>query len=171
MGREAYPSCFKKAGVINYSEAPYANYKNDLILFSMANLCIISSSGISWFPDCMGIKYLYLDSWHLPMQQPSEFCISVPSRIHKTADIKFLSAKEQSKVYLEMADEAGEKFPQNEFHVRNASSQEIVEALRELLDHELLFEANNPLAPAEHQPYVKSRISKNFLSHNSDFLN
>lgn len=170
VGREAYPSCFKKAGVINYSETPYANYENDFILFSMADLCIISSSGISWFPDCMGVKYLYLDSWHLPMQQPSEFCISVPSRVYKASDKKFLSAKQQSKVYLEMADEAGEKFPQNEFHVRNASSQEIVEALRELLDHEPLFEANNPLAPAEHQPYVKSKISKNFLSHNSGFL-
>lgn len=132
-GREAMPQ--ELAGLIaaDYAGSPAASFKNDLALFASADIAICGGSGLAWLADCMGLPYLYLNSWHLAMQVYSPRCVVVPTLVSTRAG-EPLSFAQQIELYENAADTGAEVFPLETHTPRNADADEIDAALRELLD-------------------------------------
>lgn len=132
VGREKMPHIFQSLPIFNYSESIFANFRNDIELFNRSDLVITGGSGISFLADCYGKPYLYLNSWHLPMSMYSPRCIVVPTLVEtkKGHLLKFL---EQIQLYYDLEDKGAEMFPLKEYVPRNASGEEILNALEELL--------------------------------------
>ncbi|HEV2263947.1 MAG TPA: TIGR04372 family glycosyltransferase [Stellaceae bacterium] len=133
VGREPMPEVFKSLGVINYAESPVASYRHDLQLFAIADLAVTAGSGIALLPDCMGVPFVYLDSWHLGMPMASEHCVMVPALAIRKSDGRPLSFREQMDLYFEMADKGDEIFPSDIYAPRNATADEVLAAVRETL--------------------------------------
>lgn len=82
VGRENMPESFKKLNIINYAAHPNINLKDDLDLIYASDINIICGSGISYIPDALDKKYLYINSWHI--SRPGglgNYSIFVPSLI------------------------------------------------------------------------------------------
>jgi putative glycosyltransferase (TIGR04372 family) len=133
VGREKMPIIFEKMGVINYSQSCVSSFYNDFVLFHLAHLSIICSSGVSFFPDCLNKFYLYINSWHFSQPMFSKKCIMIPTLI-STKEGRNLSILEQKEVYDNLPDIGAECFPRNKFSPRNASEDEILEGIKELID-------------------------------------
>lgn len=170
VGREKMPPLFEKYGLLNYAGSSIASYENDIHLFNQADIMIMSGSGVSVIPDCLGKYFLYLNSWHLAIPASSSKSIHVPA-IVKTKKGRFLSFEEQNQLYRSLEDQGAERFPLASYEPQNASGDEILEALRELL---ALKEKQTPLSPIQmkfraldtNAPlfYASSRCSEYFLN-------
>ena len=132
-GREKMPEQFYDYSLINYAESKQASFENDLYLFSKAEFAITSGSGIAFLADRMNKPYLYLNSWQLQMGMPSAKCIMVPTLIKKRSTNKHLKFKDQMRLYAETFDPGPENFPEKEYEAINASSEDILASLEELL--------------------------------------
>lgn len=133
VGREKMPIEFQSFPIFNYSESQWANFKNDIQLFYAADLMILSGSGIAYLADCLGKPYLYLNSWHLSQAPFSSKCIRVPTLVKNKSDNKYLKFKDQMELYHSLPDHGAEIFPDEHYLARNASGDEILAALEELL--------------------------------------
>ncbi|OGY37294.1 MAG: hypothetical protein A3E36_02080 [Candidatus Andersenbacteria bacterium RIFCSPHIGHO2_12_FULL_45_11b] len=175
VGREKMPKEFFDLGVLNYSQSSIATFGNDIDLFSRAKVAIISGSGINWLAGCYGIPYLYVNYWHISKTPPEKLCIAVPTLIKKRGEQAYMSAKEQMDMYYYSEDHHEELFPYNEYEPRNASEDEILYAMQELLALRETYEE-----PTEEQKKIyatsgykllelsKSRISSYFIQKHSE---
>ncbi|HLB52920.1 MAG TPA: TIGR04372 family glycosyltransferase [Chlamydiales bacterium] len=131
VGREKMPPIFKQYGIVNYAESEIADFYHDLHLFSIAEIALISASGISVLADCMDVPYLYLNSWHLSVPPFSKKSISIPALMKRSSG-GWVSFAEQNRIYKTLADVGPENFPHGEYIPRNASEEEILMAVKEL---------------------------------------
>lgn len=176
VGREKMPDCFKKFGIINYAESKIASFKNDLALFHLSSLMIMAGSGASFLADTLGKPYLYLNSWHASRPNFSKMAIFIPALI-KNASGRTLSLYEQIEVYNHLEDFGAEDFPSHIYSGRNATADEILMALKELLDimHEyqepnLLQEKLRTTLSNVPLYYSQSRCSAYFLQKHSELI-
>lgn len=174
FGRESMPSCFQKLAILNYGQSPIASFKNDIILTKRAKLAITAGSGISQLPDCLDVSYLYANSWHIPRPQYSPKCIIIPSLVRKRKGEKFLKFHEQKTLYETIPDVGAEMFPQDQYEGRNATSDELLEGVKELLNpnKELtsLQKKYKNLDPEGPLGVTKARCSQYFLEKHKDLL-
>jgi putative glycosyltransferase (TIGR04372 family) len=176
VGREAYPTQFKEFGVLNYSESTLASYRHDIQLFALAAVAITAGSGISYLADCMNKPYVYLDSWHLAMTNPSPRCVVVPCCVRERKRGRLLTFAEQNVLYFNLPDRGGERFPIDVYEGRNADAGEVLAALCEALS----MNGTEPLSPEQSRyreilpklmrETVRSRISQFFLDQHSELL-
>lgn len=169
-GRESMPPIFKKLSVLDYATSPIASYENDIHLFNLSDLMIMSGSGISVVPDCLNKYFLYLNSWHLAIPAFSGKSIHVPAII-QNKEGEYLAFQEQNAIYRCMEDRGAELFPLESYRPKNATSEEILEALKELLELkengrpmttlQLKFRALDANAPLF---FANSRCSDHFLN-------
>jgi putative glycosyltransferase (TIGR04372 family) len=131
VGREKMPTCFRELSVLNYSESEIASFENDIALARRADMAIVGGSGIAFLPACLNKPYLYLNSWHTPRPLCGSRCIMIPSLVMRQ-DGSWLSLQEQSTLYKNLPDNGPEIFPQDIYEARNASSDEILEGVKEL---------------------------------------
>jgi putative glycosyltransferase (TIGR04372 family) len=133
-GREKMPESFKKFGMINYSESPVASFKNDLALFKAAQITMTGAGGIGYLAACMDTPNLYLNSWHIKSAGLSRRSVCIPALIKRKSEQEFVKYPEQNLLYIGTKDQEGpEVFPQEIFQARNASSDEILEGIKELV--------------------------------------
>lgn len=130
VGREEMPTEFVPFNIFNYSQSRFATFENDITVFSKADIAIIGGSGTAFLADCYDIPFLYINSWHLAMSMPSFKCISVPCLL-STQLGQALSFPEQMAAYINT--NTMHECPPSECTFRNASADEILEALKELL--------------------------------------
>lgn len=174
FGREKMPEFFKEFPIYNYAESKLATFPNDIFLTSMSHLVLCGGSGIAYLPDCLGKYFLMVNSWHLPLPQPSEKCIYIPTLVSDKQGNK-LSFAEQFHLYSNAEDKGAEIFPFDEFTPRNASSDEILEGIRELI---MLSQKQSPWTENQIRfrnigfpypsYYAESRVSEYFLQKHSD---
>jgi len=176
VGREIMPGIFKKYGIVDYAGSQFASFRNDILLFRLADLAIISGSGIAYLADCQDVPFLYLNSWHLNQPLFSGKCIIVPALIKNQAD-NYLTFTEQVELYKSLADIGAETFPAGEYFPRNAAPDEILAATRELLSLKRKFKPRSPLQerfrridPDGLLAHAESRVSDYFLEKHADLL-
>ena len=176
VGREKMPLEFQEFDIINYSESLIASFRNDLALFDMAELAIVSGSGILYLADCQAIPMLYINSWHLQRLPFSRHCVCVPT-LALTKSGNFLTVSRQLQLHNELPDIGGEKFPKH-LIARNASSDEILAGLKELLDLQRCYEKRSRLQEEfmkldgddSRLALSESRISEHFLNKHAALL-
>ncbi len=162
VGREKMPELFKKHQVFNYAESQDANFYNDIFLFSHADIALCSGSGLAYLACCWNVPLLYVNSWHIALPPPSSKSIFVPSIVRKPKG-KFLSFLEQEALYNNLPDHGAEIFPSEKYQARNASEDEIKEALGELLSLQKQWTPFSSL-----QVSFQKQFSENSLVYNSD---
>ncbi|MEE8558139.1 MAG: TIGR04372 family glycosyltransferase, partial [Myxococcota bacterium] len=177
VGREPMPEAFEPFDLLNYAESPIATYARDLQLFSRASLAVTAGSGAALIPDCMGVPLLYLDSWHLQMPLFSPRCVMVPALVRERESGEFLCLRDQLNLYKSLADHGDETFPIDRWEPRNASSDEILAGLKELLS---LVVQPSPLDELQQEyrrldpdgllPLSQSRASRYFLEKHRELL-
>ena len=169
VGREKMPDVFLQFPIINYANSRYASFLHDLQLFSVAEIAITGGSGIAWIADTIGTPVLYLNSWHLFMPPGSLKCVYVPTLVRKKNG-ELLSFFDQFELYLKNDFSNGDSFPKEEYEAVNASAEDIVQGLLELL---LMNNQVIPLDPLQKRfkdlhalgwtIFAESRISKSFV--------
>tara|TARA_B100000315_G_scaffold244048_1_gene268121 strand:- start:2748 stop:3995 length:1248 start_codon:yes stop_codon:yes gene_type:complete len=130
VGREKMPDVFRPYGLIDYPRSGVATFKNDIILFNLADIVITAASGICFLAACYGTPLVYLNGWHIFRPPYSKDCVIVPALVKNNSG-KFLTFIEQWKLYYSI-DEVAEVFPSTHYKGRDASSDEILEATKEL---------------------------------------
>jgi len=132
-GREPMPEEVRGLFAADYAGSRSASFRNDLALFACADIAICGGSGLAWLADCMGLHYLYVNSWHLAMQVYSPRCVVVPALVSAQSG-KPLTFAEQIELYENAPDAGAEVFPADTHTPRSANADEIDVGLRELLD-------------------------------------
>lgn len=169
VGREKMPDLFLQLPIINYANSRHASFLHDLQLFSIAQLAITGGSGIAWIADCLHTPILYVNSWHLFMPPGTEKCIYVPTLV-KRKNGGMLSFIDQFELYLGNNFTNGDAFPSAEYEAVNASSDDIYNALLELLRIKKdeapvssFQERFKYLHPMGWTCFAQSRISESFI--------
>lgn len=176
VGREEMPQEFLKYKVINYANSNIATYKHDIQLFKMAELVITAGSGISTLPDCLDKPFLFLNSWHLPLLLFSRKCISVPSLLQDSSG-RFLKFSEQINLYNSLHEPKSGAYPDISYEGRNATSEEILKAIQELILLKKNFIERTPLQERFRKLtygtpsfWALSRINEYFLQKHIDLF-
>ncbi|HSX24415.1 MAG TPA: TIGR04372 family glycosyltransferase [Candidatus Andersenbacteria bacterium] len=173
VGREKMPEIFNQLPIINYANSSKANFLHDLQLFSLAKVAITGGSGIAWIADTFNTPVLYLNSWHVCMSPWSQKCVYVPTRIKNNTGY-YLSFFDQFELYKKTAfSDYGDVFLFTEYTPINASSEDILCGLTELLalcehDQELssLQKKFKTIHPSGWAQVSQSRVSNDFLRNN-----
>lgn len=176
VGREKMPELFQNYPIVNYAESSIASFRNDIVLFQLADLAITSGSGIAFLADAFDRPYLYVNSWQLSMAMFSKKSIAVPALLQKKNG-EILSFEEQMFIYDSQIDAGDEFFSDKELQARNATADEILNGLKELLSLDAEwqersrlqedFQTLNSQAPLY---YVFSRVSDFFLERHASLL-
>lgn len=166
VGREAMPIEFKNLGIINYANSKFATFENDILLFKNAYLSITGGSGINMLGDYFNTPVLYLNSWHLSLQFFHATSVCIPSRVRKKNG-SFLTFAQQTDLFFANETELNEIFPHKQFEAVNATSEEIYEGLRELLD---VINHKKPKDPLYDQ-YVATCNRYDLLTHCDSRIN
>lgn len=178
VGREPMPEEFKALGVLNYAESDIASYRHDLQLFACAKIAVTAGSGIALLPDCMDIPFVYCDSWHVGMPMASQRCVIVPSLVEENLSGRTLTFQEQIDLYFELADKGDEIFPTDKYTARNASAEDVLAAVDEVLALE--NDATRPFTQLQMHfraldksgltEASRARVSEAFLGRHADLL-
>ena len=135
IGREKFPKIFKEINIFDYANSNFASFENDLILINKSFLNIICGSGISYIPDALDKRYLYINSWHI--SRPGGIgnkSLILPSLVYNNFNNNYLSFKDQA-----ILENSGNMFfPQfidkRKFSVRNVSSAELLDSTVEIIN-------------------------------------
>jgi len=176
VGREHMPEAFKQFDMLNYANSSIASFAHDLQLFAIAKLAITGGSGIAWIADVLGTPTLYLNSWHLFMPPFQKDCVFVPTLVQKKTG-EYLTFTEQYRLYRSTPADRGDVFPIETHAPRNASADEILTSLKELIS---LMTHPAPLSDLQEKyrqlgregwvEYAQSRISSDFVKKHKNLL-
>lgn len=173
VGRERMPEEFKRFGVLDYANWPYASFGRDLLLFSIAKVALMSASGAAYLADAMDVPYLYINSWHLSVLMPSDNCINVPALV-RGRDGRLLSFREQMSLYWESDECSGDVFPMDRYEAVNATSDDILQAMKELMGIGKRDSNARKLEEAmwsdDSLVVLRARISDQFLRRHADLV-
>lgn len=178
IGREHMPNSFKKLNVINYASYPDITIIDDLNLIYASDINIICGSGISYIPDVLDKKYLYVNSWHI--SRPGGIgknSIFVPSKIKNNKTNNLISFSTQAKLENLGKHYKSQYLSKSMYSLIHPTEDEIYHGLRELLEIEntnlsnlqLSFKKNVEKYGWDNSSH--SRVSQNFLSNNIKLLN
>ncbi|MFN4284032.1 MAG: TIGR04372 family glycosyltransferase [Alphaproteobacteria bacterium] len=177
VGREIMPREFAEIGVLNYAESPLASYRHDLQLFNEASVAVTGGSGIAYLPDCLGVPYVYANSWHIGMPMCSPYCVMTPTLVQESSSGRLLSFTEQAELYWSMPDDGHESFPQGKYRAINADGSEILEAVKEALSLKTewrpLDELQSRYLKADERgllPVTGARVSAHFVAKHANLL-
>lgn len=175
IGGEETPQSFLDVGVIDYSVSDVANFANDLRLIRKARIVIASGSGVGWLPDLMDVPQVYANFWHLFTPPFSGKCVMVPTLVRRRRDGRMLSFSEQFDLYISTSEHGDELFPTERFDPINATSGEVLEAVKESLH---LGSCTSPLStyqeryaaidPVGWLSFAECRISESFICNHID---
>ncbi|MCK4934744.1 MAG: TIGR04372 family glycosyltransferase, partial [Simkaniaceae bacterium] len=170
IGREIMPEYFKQYPIVNYSESKYASFINDMKLFAMADLSITAGSGIFCLANYFNKPLLYINYWHLMTPPSGKKVINIPTTVKNKAN-KDLTFIEQIQLFNDLSKHGADLFPEDQYIARNASSTEILEGVKELLNLspqltplQLQFQTLDKTSP---KYYARSRCSEYFLKTHS----
>ena len=176
IGYEAMPDSFSSLGMIDYGLTPQARFSNDLRLVRRASI-VLATSGVGWMPCVMDVPLVYANYWHIFNPPYSKQCIMVPTLVRRRSDDQILSFSDQFDLYIKKDEYGPELFPIDSYEPINASSDEILFAVKECL---ALAENEMPLTihqrkykmldPEGWLAYAESRISEYFINKHSDLL-
>jgi len=178
IGRENMPNSFKKLNIINYAANPNITIDDDLNLIYASDVNIVCGSGISYLPDVLDKKYLYINSWHI--SRPGgigKFSIFVPSIIKNISTKKILSFSSQAILENRGKHYQSQYLNKSYYQMIHPSEEEIYRGLIELLDIEFNKQTQFQL---DFKKVIKkygwdgssdSRISNFFLNKNQNLLN
>ncbi len=176
IGRERFPKIFHNRSIINYAQSSDASIINDILLFQKATLSLIAGSGLSFLADSYNKPYLYINSWHLSMPMFSKKCVSIPALVSDRSR-QLLNFEKQDSLYRNRIDHGEERFPYQDFNPVNASSEEILKGMQELLRLEKEFKSMSALqrqfnAQNKSIPlyYAQSRCSEHFLNNHQQLF-
>ncbi|MDR3623847.1 MAG: TIGR04372 family glycosyltransferase [Chlamydiales bacterium] len=133
VGREKMPEAFLQFNILNYAESNIASFKNDLLLFGMANIAIVCASGVVNLADRQNTPSLYLNFWHIGTPTCAQNSVCVPALVSKKTG-QFLTFQEQHALYKSLPDIGSETFPYRDYVARNASSDEVLAGLKEVIE-------------------------------------
>jgi putative glycosyltransferase (TIGR04372 family) len=173
IGREKMPAEFAALGVLDYANSPIACYRFDLELTAVAKVAITAGSGVAMMPDCMDVPLVYANSWHLGMPLASERCVIVPTLLMDRALDRMLTIAEQCALYWQAEDKGAEIFFTDRYEPRNASSDEILEAVKEALASEsatVRQQAYSRIILGDDKASIGSRVSRYFIDRHASLL-
>lgn len=176
IGREGMPKEFAALGVLDYANSSLACYRFDLELVAHAAIVITAGSGIAMMPDCMDVPLVYLNSWHIGMPMASARCVMVPTMMMGRASGRLLSFAEQCDLYWTLEDKGAEIFPTRNYEPRDATGDEVLEAVKESLaadpDDELTPRQNGyrRLTLKDGEALIGARISRYFIDKHAQML-
>lgn len=127
-GRDEIPKILIEKGCINYAQSEFTSFENDLALFNAADLAIVSSAGTFLFADCLNIPLLYINTWHLNLTPFNKKCVYLPTLVKDST--RYLTLEEQN----DILEKETYTFPDTQYQARNATEDEILHALHELLE-------------------------------------
>ncbi len=175
VGREKMPVEFDHLGMVNYAQSGWATVENDIRLFKNASFALISGSGLAHFADVFDVPYVYCNSWHSFLPQPSVLCVEVPAIIRECGTGFQMTLAEQAAVFGARDDFADWNFPggrfTNRYEARLATDEEILSASEEALSLEFdtpmsdLQKSTMKVDPFGFRKYAGSRICQTFLQH------
>jgi len=176
IGTEAYPQEFARFGVINYSESPLRNFRNDLALLMHAKIAVINGSGLENIADLVGVPFVSYARWHISLVTYSPKSVVVPTLLYDPQRKRLLSLAEQI-LFFKTRQEFWEgqffgwHFPIDRYIARPPQADEMLSAVQEAIS---LGEAPRPLSPIQARfnkldetgvlAYVKGRVSDFFLN-------
>lgn len=137
VGREKLPESFRKLGVINYAAFSNIDLDSDINLFYASDISIICGSGISYIPDALDKKYLYINSWHI--SRPGgvgNYSIFVPSLIKNNETKKLLNFSNQAKIENTGKHYHAQYLDKSQYTMIHPTEEEIYQGLSELLQFE-----------------------------------
>ncbi len=129
VGREPYPDCYRRLGVVDYANSPLASFRNDFALFANADVAIMGSSGVNWFAELMGMPFVIANTWSLNMPAYSPHCVVVPTLAKDRESGEYCSIRE----LFDFRNRTGVYFPTEHFQPVNCDGDDILEATREAL--------------------------------------
>ena len=174
-GTEPYPEEFAKYDVINYTNSPLRNFKNDLTLLSNSKLNIINGSGFANLSDVMDTPVVDFGRWHLPIGPYSSKTVIVPALLYDPQRQKLLNFAEQI-LFFKTRQEFWEgqffgwHFPIDRFVARVPEADELLAAVKECLAGAEVYVPLTPLQMRFNRldengllSILKSRISDYYL--------
>lgn len=132
VGREQHPDIFSQFEVVDYANSSLASFKNDLILASKANLCLVGPSGVSYFADIMGKPLVYVNNWWIELPPFSPYCVTVPALVKSHSDGKLLTFLEQMALFYR----CGVRFPEEEYEPVHPNGKDILAGVQEAVELE-----------------------------------
>ncbi len=181
-GTEPYPEQFSRYDVVNYTNSPLRNFKNDLTLLSNSKLNIINGSGFANLSDVMDTPVVDFGRWHLPIGPYSSKTVIVPALLYDPQRQELLNFAEQI-LFFKTRQEIWEgqffgwHFPIDRFVARVPQADELLAAVQESLAG---TDAEVPLTPLQVRfnrldengllSILKSRISNFYLQRFENLL-
>ena len=179
VGREKMPTEFKNYNIINYAESNEVSLLNDFKIFYASDISIICGSGISYIPDTLEKKYLYINSWHI--SRPGGYgnrSIVVPSLIEKINEKKILSFKDQMILENSGNHLSSHFLSKQKYKLRYPSATNILNATKELIVlnentklNNLQVKFKNDYKNYGFMKSSKARISESFINQYSELFN
>lgn len=175
VGREKMPKAFISFGIIDYANSPFVSFEYDIALFHLASLAILAGSGISYLADCLGVPFLYINSWHIANVPYSFYSMNIPALVKDLENNSFLSIQKQIDLFENNTRESDE-LDVRKYEAINATSEDILSGIIELTRP---IHSPSPLQIAFHKKFSKfgymqnskSRFSNTFLKkHQNLFL-
>lgn len=175
VGTEPYPEEFSKYDVINYSNSPLRNFRNDLTLLSHSKFNMINASGFTNLSDALDTPVVEYGRWHLLLGPYSRKTVVIPSLLYDPGRQKLLNFAEQILFFLTRQEFwqgsfFGWHFPIDRYVARVPEADELLAAVKECF---ALAEADAPLSPLQERfngldnhgllSTLKSRMCEHFL--------
>jgi putative glycosyltransferase (TIGR04372 family) len=141
VGREQKPKFFDRYPIFDYPRSGQASFENDLYLFRKGDVAIVSG-GIGSLAAAMGTPFLYINSWHIAKVWWSRLQVVVPTLLTRE-DGSFLTVCEQ--MHLHDAGEKHQNMNSRDLRPRNATGEELLHGLQELLELKRQFRPKSRL--------------------------
>jgi len=178
IGREKLPKEFQNLNIINYASSLNKSLIDDFKIIYKSDLNIICGSGLSYIPDTLDKKYLYINSWHI--SRPGGLgkkSIFVPSLIKSVHSDDLISFSDQAKIENQGSHLSSAYIDKNKYSLIHASEDDVYEALIELIDidssklNNLQIKFKDLIKNYGWDRSSESRISSNFLKKYEKLLN
>ena len=129
IGREKIPKLFKNLKIVNYANSVHANFKNDILLFKIAEFSIITASGLHLIPLYLNKKFLLINNWSFPEIMGHKKSLQWPALIKKGKN--YISLNKQKDIYFKSLKLNHSRVPDG-YNVKNIENNELLIAFKEL---------------------------------------
>ena len=136
--------------------------ENDFLIVNNSSINIICGSGISYIPDTLDKKYLYINSWHI--SRPGGIgkkSLLVPALVKSKYTNNYLTFYNQASLENSGNMFFPQKINKSKFKIRNINDQELLDATIELI-------CDNDFKPNNNQLKFKNTISNYGWIRNSE---
>jgi putative glycosyltransferase (TIGR04372 family) len=174
VGREPYPADWARYSVLNYTNSPLLNFRNDMLLIKAAKLVMVNASGFGNLPDVLGTPMVYYGVWHVASLVGGPKSVIVPSLMRSRRTNRLLRFSEQVQYYRDLPEYWEKKgcmgFPDDEYTERAPSSEDLLAATQEAIALGSQFVPRSieqerflDIDRKKFFAHIQSRISQKFL--------